>query len=219
MCSEEGAATIVEYGIVFPLVVMIVLLLIVLGNMTYDKALLESAAERGALYASKVVADPNYGNEEIFPRKSNLNEIDEITMGDATFETKPYRYLFGLIDPPEVAIEGDIEDIVRKGQLMRSETVHADVKVRPGFSYKVVVTVNEEFEIPGMFSLLGVPPYATVSAHSEVYVNEPAEFIRNVDYASELVKKVADATGVTEMLNKLTAEKTDRDAHGKVSLG
>ena len=200
---EEGAATIVEYTIVFPFVIMVVLLLVILGNMTYEKALLESAAERGALYACKVVADPNYANQKIFPKAANLNEIGEVAMTGDKIKTAPYRYLAGFVDPPTVNIKDDIRKLVQGAQFMRNEIDDPVVNVVPGLSYKVEVIVTEDFKMPEMFRFLGTSSFATISATSEMWVNEPAEFIRNADYAVELVQRASDALGVTEKINKI----------------
>ena len=202
--SERGTATILEYTIVLPIVILVVLLLIILGNLTYEKALLESAAERGALYACKVVADPNYGNQEMFPKKANLNEVGEIAMNGDKIVTVPYRYLAGLFRTPTVQIEDDITQLVRDGQLIRGGVLDAPkVVVTSGLAYKVSVTVSEKFEIPGMFKYLGVPAFAEITATSEMYVNQPAEFIRNADYAVELTKKAAAALGITDRINSI----------------
>ena len=197
--SEHGAATIVEYTIVFPLVMVIVCILVFTGYLMYDKASMEAAVERTALYLSKTVADQNYS--KAVERSSTSNEIDGITV-KGNIEPDPYRHLFGNAEDSTETARGDALDIIRNAQLLRNDTVDVQVKISSGIFKKVTVTATETFEMPTFIPLLELPSLQ-LKAESTMYVNEPAELVRNADHAIDLLQGLDAKLGITEKLNML----------------
>lgn len=197
--SEDGAATIIEYTIVLPIVMAIIMFLMFTGYLIYDKATMEAATERTALYVSKVVADPNYPN--ITTRSSSSNEVDEIAITSGSIKTHPYRYLFGKSVDTDVAA-GTARAMIIENQLMRNDSVNVTVNVSGSVFRKVTVRATEEFRMPNFLSTLNMPPLITLKTECTMYVNEPAELIRNADFAIDILRKL----GVGEAIASKLAE-------------
>lgn len=203
--DEGGAATIIEYTIVFPIVMAIICILIFTGFAMLDKATLESEVERTALYVSKTVADSNYG--KITTRSATSNEIDSISIGDGDITTDPYRYLFGKSADTGAAQQTARAQIM-KSQLLHNDDVRVEVRVNQGIFNKVTVTATEGFEMPTFLKSLNMPNLLTIEVTATQYVNEPAEFIRNADLAIDIVEEVGEKTGITDKLHDLSSKIT-----------
>lgn len=201
--DESGAAAIIEYTIVFPIVMAIICILIFTGFAMLDKAALESEVERTALYVSKVVADPNY--EDITTRSAASNEIDSIAVGADSITTHPYRYLFGA-SADTGAAEQTARAQIMKSQLLHNDDVRVEVRVNQGVFNKVTVTATEGFEMPTFLKSLNMPNLLTIEVTATQYVNEPAEFIRNADLAIDIVEDVGEKTGITDKLHDLSSK-------------
>ena len=62
MKKEKGAATLVEYAIVLPVVFAIVFMLLFVGFTMHQKAVMEAATQRSAIYVARTITDPSYEN-------------------------------------------------------------------------------------------------------------------------------------------------------------
>ena len=62
MKKEKGAATLIEYAIVLPIVFAIVFMLIFVGFTMHQKAVMEAATQRSAIYVARTITDPSYEN-------------------------------------------------------------------------------------------------------------------------------------------------------------
>lgn len=196
---EAGSVTIVEYTIVLPLTMVVVCILVFAGYLMFDKASLEAATERTALYVSKAIEDPNYvdvADGGIVVRSAESNEIDDISIGKGSIKTHPYRYLWGNIDQQVSDAEKDARSYILKNQLLKNDSVRVSVDVQKGIFPKVTVSATETFEmIPAITELLGMSPLVEIETKSVVYINEPAEFIRNADFAIDIVSNVFAGLG------------------------
>lgn len=177
--QQRGAATILEYTIVLPLVMAIVFALIFVGYVQHQKALLESAVSRGAIYAQRISQDPNFIRIESDDRVRNSDLINE-----------PYRYLFRK-SAPMPSVEKFVVDIIENNRIFKDTIPVVTVEEKAGITRKITVSAAQDYNVPVILPGLELPPVISISAESTVYVIQPAEFIRNTDLAVEIAESVS----------------------------
>lgn len=97
--SEDGAASVLEATIVFPLVFLVVVFLIFLGFTYAQQGLLQYNASRLASYIAKTIQYPGY--DKIEDPFYNCSEVGVVTLSEfdeAMKQNDPYRYLKGLFN-------------------------------------------------------------------------------------------------------------------------
>ena len=110
----------------------------------------------------------------------------------------PYRYLFsggGSLPDSELSVS----DLIAKNQIFIDTDPTVSVQKEAGIFTKVIVTATQEYKVPELIPGLDLPSILTIETQSVVYVNQPAEFIRNADYVTDIV---VDVTG--PIVDKLT---------------
>ena len=199
MKNEKGAATLLEYTIVLPIVFAIVFALIFVGFTMHQKAVMEAATQRSAIYVARTITDPSYENIVSTDGKQDANDILSATITQESIVNAPYRYLFsgsGSIPDSELSVA----DLIAKNQIFIDTAPTVTVKKEAGIFTRVVVTATQEYTVPELIPGLQLPSILTVETQSIVYVNQPAEFIRNADYITDIIVEV---TG--PIIDKLTS--------------
>lgn len=200
MKKEKGAATLIEYAIILPIVLGVVLLLIFVGYTMHQKAVMESAAQRTAIYVARTISDPSYVNITTSDGKKDVNDIVSIEILEESILNNPYRYLF-LKKEAITNSELDVADLIKKNQIFLDTSPTVSIQLIPGIFSKVVVTATQEYGVPKILERFEVPPIVKIETECVVYVNQPAEFIRNADYVIEIVTPIIDKAG--EIVEKL----------------
>lgn len=199
--NEKGAATILEYSIVLPIVLGAVLLLIFLGFSMQQKAVMEAACQRIAIYATRAIADPSYDNIASPNYSNDSNEIESATITKDSIVNAPYRYLLpsgGSMSEMETALA----ELIRHNQIFTDTAPSVSVKKVNGIFTKVQVSATQEFSIPKIFGF-ELDPIITIHSDCTMYATEPAELIRNADLMIDAVTKLAEKLGITAWLNQL----------------
>lgn len=193
--DEKGVAVILEYTLILPLVMVVMFVLIFTGFILHEKAVMESATARGAIYISKSICDPNYTNIVKIERNAN-NDPNEISMASiASIKNDPYRYLFDInFSAKDLSGESDVvSSIIKRNQIFMSKEPQVTI-TETGIAFKkITITATQEYDMPKLLPGFNLPPIVTITTESESYINEPAEFIRNADYSIQIVKKAASA--------------------------
>ena len=94
--KDESAGVMVENVIVLPLVFVIIIFMIVSAFLVHDRVTIETAARRGATYASHCIADPNYAT--LVGQSGELDfskSVENISFSSVGKNIKAYRYLTG----------------------------------------------------------------------------------------------------------------------------
>lgn len=199
MKNEKGAATLLEYTIVLPIAFAIVFMLIFVGFTMHQKAVMEAATQRSAIYVARTITDPSYEKIVSTDGTKDANDILSATITNESIVNAPYRYLFtgsGSISDSELSVA----DLIAKNQIFIDTAPTVTVNKEAGIFTKVVVTATQEYEIPKLINGLELPSILTIETQSVVYVNQPAEFIRNADYITDIV---VDVTG--PIVDKITS--------------
>lgn len=180
--NERGAVTIVEATFIFPIMFIVLIFLIYMGNAFYIKTQIDGIVVDKALKGASYCADPMLATIEETGSIPNIKDLD----------VKPYRYLCIFGDSESVkTIEDKITKEVKSeiqstytsffknmkpeigtckalyNRGLLTSTFSVDVECRIGFPIKMLGT-DETFAV-------------NMNIRSEVAVNDTAEFIRNVD--------------------------------------
>lgn len=193
--KEENANSMVENVIILPLIFIVIYFMILMSFVMHDRATLDSAAKRGTIFAAKCISDPNYAN---ILRKSGHSSGDldtsVATFGDQSFKgvgdnIQPFRYL--CMNPATIIndTETEILNMIKKTKIpwreIKAENVVVDVK--NSIIYQTVsVSIKATYPMPAVFSAFGLPTEFEYEVNATTAVNDPDEFIRNVDLVVDI---------------------------------
>lgn len=187
----------VEYAVIFPIVIVCLLLLIYLGMLYYQQSLLQSVVSENvqnlallwgynlqhAEMRSGIEDRDTYLNEELYWQIfSNPDERKKKAV-----ETVKNDYLAKSIIKPSGNIDVQIE--------YTNLLVHKKVGIRARTSYPM--------PFKGFFKLVGFPEGVIIDVYSETIINDPAEFIQNVDYLLQLYEETGAKDWVEDKFKPL----------------
>lgn len=193
--EEKGAASLIEYTIVFPIVFIVCCLLIFMGFIQYERAVVVSAAQRGAVVGAKLLADPHYA--EIAGLDTSASK-DYLEVGDASVShykdssSSPYRYLFN--EMPDIStVEQRVKAMVEANSIFFKPDTDITVEMDNGYiSKQLTIHITKEYNLSNFAKRVGLSPVGKIEYEVTADCNNPAEFIRNIDLADDIVR---DLTG------------------------
>lgn len=220
--KEQYANAMVENVIILPLIFIIIYAIIVAAFIIHDRSTLEAAARRGAIYGSHCVNDPNYsvilsdsGNES-GSLDTSIEQNSSFNFTNLGRNVHPYRFIFSNQDDLETAVEAETYNIIEESRLPWKEIEIGDIdcNVENNFLYQdVVVSVNASYPLPELFGAFGLPTDYEYTVSAKMTVNDPDEFLRNVDLVVDIFEAIDDATGnhienaakkISQLVSKLT---------------
>lgn len=201
--SCKGAVTI-EYALVFPIVIICIIMLIYFGLVYYQQALLQSIVSENLQNCSLL-----WGYN---PEKLNIRE--GITDREAYLSEGLYWHLFSGSNRKKAVLQ---ENIRREfiGQSIIKPTKDIDIEV----NYRNYVLIKKielkaytSYKLPfgAFFKSIGLPGDITVTASSETTVQDPKEFIQNMDYLLQIYEETGARDWVMEKCKPLV------DSLGKI---
>lgn len=209
---EEGYA-LVENMIVMPIVFLIIFALLFTGFMLHAQCTLETAARRGVRYAAKQICDPQYAVVTAGAVDTTIGDLTDLSSKDFDFTSmgdyKPYRYIPLLCGNYYNKIETNTREYVQKlidQNITWMFTMDTDSIICEAKNYVVSQNVKVEitavYHMPRIFSYLGLPETYELKAADKFTVSDQDEFIRNVDFAADLLDRAAAALKVEEKIGK-----------------
>ena len=231
--SEEGAASVLEATIVFPLVFLVVIFLIFMGFTYLQRGVLNFHASQLSNYISKVICYPGYEYiEQPFYEKKHdvtLNDIKKAMDAQA-----PYRYLFGLFGTEYSApTDSNGRELIKTcAEKMAKEYLseHTIIKAAKGSvsvpssldsgtvieqngyicaisdnTSRVTVFLGQNFIFADFFKMIGVGGKSMViSAQSTSFVSDSLEIVRLTDMAFDLTNFAMRKLGInTEQIDHI----------------
>lgn len=200
--KEGGAVQIVEATFVFPIMFLILLFLIYMGNAFYIRSQIEAVVESNAIRGANYCADPLLQNLREGRGIPSLSDL----------RTKPYRHLFGGMSDIEEKISADVENEINgtsvtffgnmtpKLRGSRSEIAkHHNYVIYATFS----VEVTYDIQFPIRYLGESTPPLLTINSRAEVPVGDAAEFIRNTDLVLDLFHGTKVGKAVSDVFSKV----------------
>ncbi|MCI8718289.1 MAG: hypothetical protein HFH64_09035 [Lachnospiraceae bacterium] len=204
MKNEKGA-TIVEASLVFPIVFIIIIIMLTLGNAYYQKCRVEAIVSVNAIecagYAQDTLLDYYKKNGKV---PTNVNDMPSI---------EPYKYLINgtgsnintNVADAEQNIKKQIEELnagYYKGMEVHLESYQ--VSYRNYFIYQTITAkVNCRIQMPvrPLWSSEYLNYYFSVIY--DIPVTDSTEFIRNVDMAVDYLEKYGVIDKIQNAMNKV----------------
>jgi hypothetical protein len=181
--KDNGAMT-VEYAVIFPFVIICVMILIYLGLMFYEQAVLMSVAgENVQNWALLWGFDPN-----------TIQAEEGITSHDSYISKGLYWQLFAsdITDKKNFVQNSIREDLKRRSILKKAKEVEVDVNYQNYVIYQMVgvkVTACYPLPLKGLLKHFGLSGDIKLQAYSKTSVHDPKEFIHNADYLLQLYEE------------------------------
>lgn len=210
LINEERASTIIEYTIVLPIVFFSIALLILMGYIECQKSVMEAAVYRGAIKASKMIADPHYAEiTEGYNSKSDP-DITSYNLKKANYsDNKPYRYMLGNLDGMVSGVKDEVASYIGTFKLFNDNSstgdsgVQIDVKTKNLFVYQTVtVSAAQSFRIPVAFGIYH-PELMKLQAQAVVAVSDAPEFIRNSDLVVDVARQTVEKYKLAEKFERV----------------
>lgn len=219
--SSKGS-TIVEATIYFPIVICMLIALVMLAMFNMQEYLMMYEAQRVSSVVSRNVAYRGYSS---FAMGEN-NEID-FSNNPSSEQVKAYydayhknpRALYreiggllasgGLVNENKLSYQSNVADAAARCSMIAIGTVSSpDVKVDSGlFGDSVTVTFTHHIPVPGVLRFLGYRGSTDLRVAAYNYSVNPSEFVRNVDFASDMidyfVEKMGLASNFAEFKSKM----------------
>ena len=212
----DGAASIVEYSIVLPLCFLVIAFIFLLGFYLNQKAVIDSVSQRSLIVAMKMFNDPSA--EQIYDYSYGIKR-DQSGMGSSSYDFSsmtrdPYRYWgnyrAGDID---AAVKSFVTQAVANSQvhLVSKWASTPDVTYTPNgglLGNNITVTVKQQYTlVPIVFlNLLGIDKTTIVSTSKMNVINQ-TEFIRNTNFACDLIEEMGGAeilAKVSQVMDSIT---------------
>ena len=212
----DGAASIVEYSIVLPLCFLVIAFIFLLGFYLNQKAVIESAGQRSLILAMKMFNDPsadkvydfNYGIEQ------GQSGVGQSSYDFSSMTRDPYRYWTnyraGEID---AKVKSFVTEAVASSQIHMvskwASTPEAEYTPSGGLlGNNITVTVKQQYTlVPIVFlNLLGIDKTTIVSTSRMNVINQ-TEFIRNTNFACDLIVEMGGAeilAKVSQVMDSIT---------------
>lgn len=208
--EKESGYALVENMIVMPIVFLVLFALLFAGCILHAKCTIESAAKRGVIYATKLICDPQYEKITENAIDTSKGELNELSSEDYNFSAighyQPYRYILSFKND---SIETKAKDYVQR--IISQNTTwmfHIDTNSIECKAENFVLTQNVKIKVtasyytPKIFHYLGIPETYDLVAQAVMTVSDQDEFIRNVDFAADLVKDIAEERKIAEKISQ-----------------
>lgn len=202
--NEDGAVSIMEATFVFPIMFIVLIFLIYMGNAFYIKTQIDGIVVDKAIKGASYCADPML---EIIEETGAIPSLSNL-------DIKPYRYLFGGMDDIEVSIGREVKESIEGTYVsffrnMKPQILSDSGNIAKFNNYLAYSTfsVDAQCKIDFPVKMLGSDEAfsITLNVRSEVAVNDTTEFIRNVDMAIDYFEDnpvVEKIRGIFEKVNE-----------------
>ncbi len=206
--KEQNGALIVEATIVYPIVMVILCGFIIMGLYIMQGILYYSSAQKVADFSAKMLIYPGYDTMGSV-REDKLGFVSVHEDYNSTgLETKPYRYWDNRFAKKSEMLQA-LEKNVRNSALLKTTTPECKIEYkRSVFDTHVKVTLRYQYQFPGFLRLIGLSKAAEREITAVSDACDPPEFIRNTDFAADLVMDISDKLGITgkvqEIMNKVS---------------
>lgn len=196
MFNQRGSI-VVEASIVVPFIILsiisVIYIALLLFQHAYMQTLADSAAERGAVIWS------NKSKDIIIAGKLGIDDLGR--------EGLYWR----LIDPDkqdkESKVTGYIDSKMGGYNLLHGIDKKVTVELKDYIVYKkLVVRTESTYRLPlgNLLHMFGFEQYYKVSGESEAIIDDPTEFVRNVDFVLDTERELESRyAGIRDMGEKM----------------
>lgn len=193
----RGAVT-VEYAMVFPVVLFVLMLLIYFGLLYYQQALMQSVVSANAQDWAFLWG---YDARKVVPGEGVLS------LEGYQSEGLYWQLFSGAATKKETIKAAILKDYQEKSLLKASRDVQVDVTYDNYLLVQNVgVRITAEYPLPikGFFRAVGLSGDIRLQAYSRTTVHDPKEFIHNVDFLLQIYEESGAKDWVAKTCKPLT---------------
>ncbi|HOJ09669.1 MAG TPA: pilus assembly protein [Clostridiales bacterium] len=222
--SKKGSFTI-ETAIIIPFVFFCIIGLLIIPVMLYRKAsvqiLTDLCARRGARVWDDMNTDINTGKQlDSQQGKSSSGaehkDSDDYSGGSEYENIPEYEYKYSLYwnlydkykGKKEIKLKNWLLQQLKNNYILYDENANVDIKLKDYFIFKKLNS-----QVTGYYNLsAGIFPesFLIVKSDSEVIINKPWEFIRNVDFIIDIERQFEESyPGFKEFMEKIRGTMDD----------
>jgi len=177
--AAKGAVT-VEYVLIFPFVILSVLIIIQIGLLYYQQALFQA-----------VVGESIKNWAMLWGYDINRITAEKGITDRSVYESEGlYWHIFSGADAKKAALEKEIERLLLESSIIKPKK---GIKAEVAFtnyviSQKIEIHASAAYPSPcgKLLRLIGFPEEIMLETYYETTVNDPKEFINNVDYLLQI---------------------------------
>lgn len=204
--NTQSGVIMIEAALVFPVVIITVVAIMVLGMMKFQESLVQFGSQKIASAAAREAVYQNYKeyiggsdgmniNLDEFPSSENVTKYyGENDLYKIFGSSKRYSELAGTY-------KEDLETFVQNYSFLTGMDVAADVKIKGVMSPVVSVNVEYRIKLPGFLGYIGLPDSWKMKTGAYAFAGNPTEFVRNVDIAVDLLDYLLEKLGLDERVD------------------
>ncbi len=178
---EKGSIT-VESCIILPLVFLVVISLIYMSLLLYERVVLQCALNNGIKQGKTIMENTGAGHNLYWRLYDKDRDAKIEAIRQATFD-----YLYN--------------NSILRGTSDKS----VDIGISNYLLYKKInICIESSYYLPagGLLGKLGLKEYFKMQAEGTALIKEPVEFIRNTDFALEAYNRVKESYPYLEKVDK-----------------
>lgn len=179
--KNKGSIT-VEAAIIVPLMILSIAAAVYIGLLLYQRALVQSAAERAAEAGAVAWAS---GLLDMGSGKPSEEYFEEVVLYRRIFDTKGGSRL--------ECIKSYARSAAERNELIKPVKTSVEVLIKDYAVYrKLEVEINKSYNVPfGRFlKLFGGSGLIDISVRAVSTIDEPVELIRTTDFILDIEKKI-----------------------------
>lgn len=216
--KDESGVIMVEASIYFPIVIFTVFAMIYFGMMKYQESILTFQVQKQAVMAGREVAYPGY---EAFTRDGSKESVAVDFTSGSDFSSGVESYYKQKIDhlyhewqfeygAEQQRIEGELKEILNRCSFLTGVEADADVTITNyviGRQIKAKATYG--LKSPRLLEIVGVPLDLTLHTTVTQSASNPAELVRNVDLATDLINFLLERFNVKDRVDSFLKKAED----------
>ena len=200
--GQDGAVTIVEAAFVFPIMFIIIFIMVMLGEVYYQRARVEHVISQAAVLGAARCENPMLGYIQ--------NHGNAVPTKPSDADVAPYRYIFtGRARTITNELESEMRQKIQsmkplafRGMSPADVTVKAEPHLNPLVSsLKVECDFNIKFPIRMIWSKDPLVAHYTVSVVEPV--GDPAELVRNISMVQDIMERLEVSEKVEAVFSKI----------------
>ena len=178
---SRNGEIIVETAIIFPLVFLVVIAVLYICMILFERAYMQSladlAVQRGSIIWRNQEKDISIGSLAKEDIKKGGLYWQLIDFQNNEKEQKVKDYILGRLAQHKLLMPAEKPEISVTSQSMFAQN-------------KLDVNIERKFKIPPgrLLKVLGMTSYYTISVKAEAVIDQPSEFIRNTDLVLDIEK-------------------------------
>lgn len=206
--KRNNGSTTIEAALIFPLIFLSIIALIYVSIFLYEQAYIKSLADRAAERGAAIWKNPKSDMTISLVKLEHFKENDPYwkiyDSQKKLKEEKIEQYLRASLKEYSILQSRD------KKAPMNTTDIEFSAKLKNYIVYKkLVVTIEKKFKLPigDALTVFGIDNTVVIQAKTEALINEPAEFVRNTDFAIDMGKRIDAATGnnIEKIIDKVNS--------------